>query len=127
VEQHPIKGLGIVLTLGLLIGGVLRQVAPPARVLHRQQPARPPTLAEPLAPRAVQVSAKKPSLVGGLVGTWKTKARRSLLRELLMAGAAQLLATGFVRKRVAASQSSWTKRFVLAVLDRAFPRRRFSR
>jgi membrane protein len=120
VEHHPIKGLGVVLALGLLIGGVLRQVAPPARVFHREAPAPQPRVLHTEPRRPERIAAPKRSVLGGVAETWKTKARRSLLRELLMAGTAQLLATGF-RRRIAARHGSWPKRLVFGLLDRALP------
>jgi hypothetical protein len=111
IEQHPIKGLGIVVALGFLIGGVLRHVAPSENVFHRERRVSPRFIELPQPTPPVRVAArKKSSFIGGLLGTWKTKARRSLLRELLMAGTAQLLATRFGRRPLAARQGSWIRR-----------------
>lgn len=40
IEQNPIKGLGIVVTVGLVAGAVLRHIAPPARLFRGSPVAR---------------------------------------------------------------------------------------
>ncbi|MBA3505318.1 MAG: YihY/virulence factor BrkB family protein, partial [Betaproteobacteria bacterium] len=40
IEQNPIKGLGIAVTVGLVAGAVLRHIAPPARLFGRSPIAR---------------------------------------------------------------------------------------
>jgi len=36
IQQHPMKSLGIVVTIGLIWGGILRQIAPPPKSLLRR-------------------------------------------------------------------------------------------
>ncbi len=40
IEQNPLKGLGIVVSVGLVAGAVLRHIAPPARLFERSPIAR---------------------------------------------------------------------------------------
>ena len=40
IQQNPIKGLGIVVSAGLVAGAVLRHIAPPARLFGRSRVAR---------------------------------------------------------------------------------------
>jgi membrane protein len=122
IRENPVKGLGMVATLGLILGGILRQIAPPTRFLARTGRARwiaakPAELGRRIAraPAKIQAHierAKKPSLLHKMIGRWRARSRRSLSRELMLAVTAHLLANRFVRKRVAQKKDSLARRLL---------------
>ena len=120
-RDNPVKGLGMLATAGLLMGGLLRQATsrgdsedrkPQRRARAWRSAAKQslPSLTSRLAPRG----AERPSLAARLFGKFSPRSGRPpVLRGLLLAAFTRLLATGFVRKRIATKKNTLTKSMIL--------------